>query len=292
GFTSAACSFFGSLITKTPHIITCHDVFTSNQFSGLTGSLKKIILGLILATVDRIHCVTNDAKNNLLSYLQILKIFKKKIIVIPHGIEVKQFLNAEKRDLRCEYDLPENTFLIGFLGRFMSQKGFRYLVEAFIELKKKNDLPKKPIILCFGEKDGFFREEMRDVQRKGLSESILLLPFVADVASTLKGLDVVVMPSLWEACGLLAMEAIVAGVPLIGTNCIGLREVIRDTPANIVPIRDSLALSEALILEMKNPSITMMKNFAAAAATRFDVAERAAEIERLMLEVIRLRAKK
>lgn len=292
GFTSAACSFFGSLITKTPHIITCHDVFTSNQFSGLTGSLKRIVLGLILATVNRIHCVTNDAKNNLLSYLQILKIFKKKIIVIPHGIEVKQFLNAEKRDLRCEYDLPEDTFLIGFLGRFMSQKGFRYLVEAFIELKKKNDLPKKPIILCFGEKDGFFREEMRDVQRKGLSESILLLPFVADAASTLKGLDVVVMPSLWEACGLLAMEAIVAGVPLIGTNCIGLREVIRDTPANIVPIRDSLALSEALILEMKNPSITMMKNFATAAATRFDVAERAAEIERLMLEVIRLRAKK
>ena len=287
GFTSAACSIFGALITGTPHILTVHDVFTPSQFIGLMGSLKKTILGLMLSTIDYIHCVTNDTKNNLLDYLKILKLAKGKIIVIQNGIETDRFLGAKRRNLRQEYGLCEDTFLIGFLGRFMSQKGFRYLLEALAETQKINDLPKKPVILCFGEKDGFYREAMEDVRRKGLSESVLLLPFVADVASTLKGLDVVAMPSLWEACGLLAMEAMVAGVPLIGTNCVGLREVLKDTPATVVPARDNLALSDALLLEMRDPTKGKMKNFVLEAAARFEVKERAAEIEQLMLKLLK-----
>lgn len=284
GFTSVACSFFGALITRTPHIFTAHDVFTPSQFSGFVGYLKRIVLGIMLATVDCIHCVTDDAKSNLLSYLRILRLVKNKVIVIQNGIETDRFLGAEKRNLRQECNLSDDTFLIGFLGRFMSQKGFRYLIDALVDLRKRSDLLKKPMVLCFGEKDGFFREEMEDVEKRGLSESVLFLPFVADVASTLKGLDVVAMPSLWEACGLLAMEAMVAGVPLIGTNCVGLREVLMDTPASVVPVRDSLALSKALISEMQNPSTAKMKDFTTKAVARFEVTERAVEIEKLMLK--------
>lgn len=287
GYTSAVCSIFGALISGTPHILTCHEVFTTSQFSGLVGFLKKILLSIMLSTVDCIHCVTNDAKKNLLNYLQILRFFKNKIIVILNGVETNRFLDAERRDLRREYGLLEDIFLIGFLGRFMSPKGFRYLIEALAELKKRNDLPKKPMVLCFGMKDGFYREDMEEARRKGLSDSILLLPFVADVASTLKGLDVIAIPSLWEACPLLPMEAMVAGTPVIGTNCVGLREVLMDTPASVVPVRDSLALSEALISEMQNPSTAKMRGFAMKAAVRFEVADRAAELERLMLKYLK-----
>ena len=102
----------------------------------------------------------------------------------------------------------------------------------------------------------------------------------------LKGLDVVAMPSLWEACGLLAMEAMVAGVPLVGTDCVGLREVLRNTPAHVVPAKDSLALSEALMMEMRNPTTSRAREFAIEAAARFQVKNRAAEIEKLMLKYL------
>jgi glycosyltransferase involved in cell wall biosynthesis len=82
------------------------------------------------------------------------------------------------------------------------------------------------------------------------------------------------------------MEAMVAGVPVIGTSCVGLREVLRDTPARVVPARDSVALSKALITEMKNPTTAEARNFALKAASRFRVKERAAEIEKLMLEFL------
>lgn len=287
GFTSAACSIVGAGLTRTPHILTCHDVFTDGQFVGVKGGLKRIALALMLATANGIHCVSYDARDNLLRYLKMRRLFKNNVIVIPNGIDVERFRNPEHRDLRQELGLPENSFLIGFFGRFMSQKGFRYLVDALEQIMKNNQgLPKQPIVLSFSQADGFIREEMENVRNRGLAGAVYFLPFVADVASTLKGLDVVAMPSLWEAGPLLAMEAMVAGVPVIGTNCTGLREVLQNTPAKVVPPKDSLALTEALIAEMKDPTTVKVREFAKAAAARFDVRGRAAEIEKLMLKFL------
>lgn len=283
GFTSAACTIIGALSKQTPHMITCHDVFTSGQFVGLKGFVKKSALGAILSMIDCIHCVSNDARDNLLAYLPILKLFKHKVVTILHGIEVEPFLTAEPRDLRGEFGLPSDSFLIGFMGRFMAQKGFRYLVDALAQLKRIENLPREPLLLTFSQPDGFIREEQEQVKKKGLADSILFLPFVPNVAPTLKGLDIVAMPSLWEACGLLAMETMVVGVPLVGTDCIGLREVLRNTPTYVVPAKNDLALAEALLLEMRNPTTARAREFAAEAASRFQVKNSAAEIEKLML---------
>lgn len=287
GFTSGICSIFGSLVRSIPHILTCHDVFTEKQFVGFGGLVKKMFLSLMLSMIDNIHCVSHDARNNLLEYLPILKIFNKKIVVILNGIETEQFLSAKERDIRNEFGLKQHDFLIGFLGRFMSQKGFLYLIDALEEIKKNGNTPKQPVVLCFSPEDGYIREEKENIRNRGLKESVLFLPYVADVASTLKGLDVVVIPSLWEACPLLPMEVMVAGIPLIGTNCIGLREVLIDTPSIIVPARDSLALSKALLEEMINSSAVKFKEFAPVAATRFEVKERATELEKLMLKFLK-----
>ena len=124
------------------------------------------------------------------------------------------------------------------------------------------------------------------MKKRGLAGSFLFLPFVPDVASTLKGLDIVAMPSLWEACGLLAMEAMVAGVPLVGADCVGLREVLRNTPAYLVPAKNGLVLSQVLLMEMKNPTTVKARAFATEAAARFQVKDRAAEIEKLMLRFL------
>ena len=143
------------------------------------------------------------------------------------------------------------------------------------------------MLLSFGE-DGFVREERKEVSRRGMSDEIRFLPFVPDVAATLKGLDMVAMPSLWEACGLLAMEAMTAGVPLVGSDCVGLREVLRGTPAYAVPPADGHALAQAIVKELKSPSLVTAKAYASQAAVRFDVRGRAAEIEQLMLGLMKV----
>jgi len=285
GFTAGICSILGSLLTQTPHILTSHDVFRADQFKGVKGYIKKKALLFALPTIDLIHSVSHDAQQNLTEYVPSLKIFKKKLIVIQNGIEVERFLNSNKQDLRKKLDLPDNTFLIGFLGRFMSQKGFVYLIDAMKILCNSSGLSKKPVVLAFGG-GAFIREEKQDVMEKGLKSSVYFMPFTPDVSATISGLDVVAMPSLWEACGLVAIEAMVSGVPIIGTDCIGLREVLKDTPATVVPMKDSHALADALMREMHNPSQLKAILFKEEAARRFDVKKQSKELERVILGMV------
>lgn len=282
GLTSGMYSLIPARIFNIDHIVTLHDVFNDSQFEGFRGAVKRKILAFALSGVNRIHAVSNDVKINLLEYMPSLE--QKRISVILNGIEIERFEGAQSSDLRSEYGLADDTFLIGFLGRFMAQKGFRYLIDAMEILLRSNRFTKKPVVLAFGE-DGFIREEKEYVHSKGMSGIILFCPLVANVAPVLKGLDVVVMPSLWEACGLLAMEAMVAGVPLIGTNCIGLREVLHDTPSRVIPPKNSLSLAEAIAAEMKFSSRNITETFVPEAINRFDVKRHSQEIEKLFSNI-------
>ena len=287
GFTCGVLSTPAAILSRTPHIVTLHETLRDEQFMGLTGAMKILMLGGTLALADTVHCVSHDARDNLLSYLNVLRLVEDKVVVIRHGVEVDRFLGADRRDLRKELGLAQDTFLIGFLGRYMPEKGFEFLIDALALLDRKASLPKRPVVLSFNVNDGYIREQKANVNRKGLSDSVFFLPFVENVAPTFKGLDVVVMPSLREACPLLPMEAMIAGVPFIGTDCLGLREVLKDTPAAVIPTRDSVALSEALIREMNNPTTTKAREFSREAGVRFDVQRCAQEVEQLMLKHVK-----
>ena len=270
GFTSGVCTALPAVICRTPHLMTSHDVINFNQFVGWKGHIKKHLIGRIFSLIDKIHSVSYDAQKNLLETFPYLALKKDKFLVIPNGVEVETFVKAEPRDLRGELFLGKEVFLIGFLGRFMSQKGFRYLVDAMEILIKKKPFPKKPLVVTFGE-GAYIREEKQAIKERDLQDHFIFMPFTPDVAGTIKGLDVVVMPSLWEACGLLAMEVLVCGTPLIGSDCIGLREVLNDTPAIVVPRADAHSLANAIENEMKKKSKEKFLIFRKTACERFDV---------------------
>jgi glycosyltransferase involved in cell wall biosynthesis len=94
-------------------------------------------------------------------------------------------------------------------------------------------------------------------------------------------MDIVVMPSLWESSGLLGMEALVAGIPIIGSNCIGLREVLADSPAIMVSPKDSKALAKAIAKEINSPSKKEFQTFSDIARERFSIQRPALELKKL-----------
>jgi glycosyltransferase involved in cell wall biosynthesis len=259
-------------------------MFLEQQFVGMKGFLRFIALSAIMPLFSKIHAVSIDSKENILKHVNILNVFKDKVIAIPHGIEIERFNNSQVRNFKKELGLDNNYFLIGFLGRFMSPKGFVYLVDALNLLLQRSDLLKKPAVITFGEGD-FIREEVIFVNSKGLQDHIYFLPSVPNVAPVLKGLDVVVMPSLWEACGLLAMETMVSGVPFIGTDCIGLREVLKGTPCKVVPAKNSEALAEAIAQEINCPSGLIAEQFRDEAMRRFDIKDHSRKIDQLVKQL-------
>jgi len=288
GLTAGIHSSTIARMFQIPHILTIHEPIYKHQFQDSPkAEIKLKILSFLLSQVDVIHLVSKDAKANILQYFPRLEHGRSKLKPILNGVEINRYLNASRRDLRAELNLSKDTFLIGFLGRFMPIKGFRYLIDAFEHiLKNGHNLNKKPILLTFGW-GGLIRENMQIVRQKGIDKSVISLSFVPNVADALRGLDAVVMPSLSEACGILAMEAMIAGVPVIGTNCIGLREVLVDTPSVMVPPRDSVALAKALIKEIRHPSRLKAESFREEAALRFDVRKQSVKFEKLMLELIK-----
>jgi len=284
GYTALIYSVLQSKLYGKPVILTSHDVFNENQFTGTTGRIKKHILGLCFQFVNQIHSVSNDAQDNMTAFFPWLTNKQDKLVIVPNGIEIERFFIEDGIEWRQELKLEKNTFLIGFFGRFMSQKGFKFLIEAVEILSHKQDeVEGKPLVLAFGW-GGFIREEQAVIKEKGLSKYFRFMPFQDNPARAMRGLDVIVMPSLWEACPLQPMEAMVAGVPIIGTDCIGLREVLKDTPARVIPKGDSKALADAILEEMQAPSKREMELFREEAARRFNVEKQARAIEKLIKE--------
>jgi glycosyltransferase involved in cell wall biosynthesis len=284
GFTSMISSVIPTSFYRKPHLLTSHDVFTEKQFVGFRGLVKKIILLVCFHFVDVIHSVSHGAQDNLLSYFPGLQERLSKLVVIPNGIEVERFLIDQQQDLRKQIALDDRTFLIGFFGRFMAQKGFKYLIEA-MDIILKSDIDVKPVVLAFGW-GGFIREEQAEIQSRGLQAYFHFLPFQENPARAIRSVDVVVIPSLWEACPLLPMEVLVAGVPVIGTDCVGMGEVLRDTPARVVPAADSKALVDAINAEISSSSKKNIEQFRDEAAYRFDVQSKAEAVQNLIRNLV------
>lgn len=243
GFTAGVMATPVCRVVGLPIIITAHDVFTAQQFAGLQGTAKRLAMAATLRLTSMIHCVTRDAADNLDQYIP--GIPPGKIRIIPHGIDVPRFRDAQPRNLRQELGLADDALLIGFFGRFMAQKGFRLLLQALRQCLDSQRLPKATYIVCL-DTGGFLREDQLLAREMGVDGHLRVLPFTPFIGPEIKGVDVVAMPSLWEASGLLAMEALVAGTPLIAASCTGLRETIAGTPALAFPPGDVDALANAL----------------------------------------------
>ena len=283
GFTAGAAAALPASLRGIPHLMSVHDVMQQSQFAGVRGWARKLGMKTVFGRIDLVHAVSGDVRENLIAHLG--NRLARRIRVVRNGILTQPIREAPPRDLRGELGLGTDTLLVGFFGRFMAQKGFGTLVEAIRLLRQSQELGARRVhVVAFGG-GGFVREEQAAIERAGLASAFSFFPFVADVAGALKAVDVVAIPSLWEAAPLLPMEAMVAGVPVVGTDCIGLREVLADTPAVMLKPEDAVALAAALSHEARNSSRHTAEGFVPSATSRFDVAARVPELIELMKEL-------
>jgi glycosyltransferase involved in cell wall biosynthesis len=281
GLTAAAHGVLGAWGTGVPHLATVHDVLRPEQFPRWRGRLKRWLMGRLLRRVDDFILPGHDVHANLVGYLPVLRRGPCRLHVIPNGIDTAHYADRDRatQDLRQRLGLGPETWLVGFLGRFMQQKGFLPLLSA-IERLLARGLPAPFHLVALGSGD-YTREYRRQVEQRGLTAWITMLDAVADVQPVLGQLDLLVMPSLWEALPLLPMEAMAAGVPVLGSDCPGLREVLRDTPSCMVPAGDVDALARGLRDALAEPWTAAARAFVPEACKRFDNARSAARLVEL-----------
>ena len=247
GFSAGVLTELAMVGVSKPRLMTAHDVFNQSQFQGVKGYIRHRVMAAAFRRMGAIHTVTEDAKANLIEFFP--GVAPSQVVGILHGVDTEYFRDGKPEPLRETIGLSPDTPLIGFFGRFMGQKGFRLIVQAIKRIRDERLLPVMPHVATFGW-GGFIREDYAYLEGLGLKEYFHQLPQTNNMAGALKGVDLVAMPSRWEACGLLAMESLAAGAPIVGSNCEGLGEVLEGSPAKRVPVGDVQALTDALVEEI------------------------------------------
>lgn len=287
GATAGVLALIGNWLGKVPHVVTLHDVLRQDQFTGWGGGLKKWMLGLLLKRIDVIYCVSEDVRQNLLEFLPALARQESKCVVITNGVATHPVPNGAsdyRRALHLELGLGQDTVIFGFFGRFMPQKGFTSLIDATEALARDSGRIGDFKVLAVND-GAFIREYKALIRDRGLTEYFVFYGFTPEIDRMILGVDAVVIPSLWEASSLVAMEAFVLGCPVVASPCIGLREVVKDTPAVVLnKVGDSEGLASALQEVIRNR--TKLQSEAAAyslrARERFDVRKTSAQLHALL----------
>lgn len=288
GFITASHVYAANLlrVRRVPHVLTVHGILEDRLLSGWPGRIKKALLGWVVNHVDVVYAVGQDMMNHLADELPGFHDSRARKIVIRNGIDITPYLTLAslRGKFRANQRIGDDMFLIGFLGRFMEAKGFNYLIDAIEILERDRALPGHVLVLAVGSGDYLGRYKRR-IRESGLENRFLFLPFQPDILPIYADIDVVVMPSVSEAASLLALESLCAGVPLIASDCIGLRESVRNTPAIVFEARNARALAGTIVDLLKRPRRDAFQAFCSEAMARFDVRHTSEQLARLLQEM-------
>lgn len=143
-------------------------------------------------------------------------LFKKnkvnsKVKIINNGIEVKKFMCDSNSNIRKEFNISEDTFIIGNIARFAEQKNHKFIIKLAQYLREKNvDF----VVLLVGQ--GSLLEDIKlEVRSLGLSSYIRFLGVREDITMLLNSFNVFVMPSFYEGLPVVLVEAQAARIPCV-----------------------------------------------------------------------------
>jgi glycosyltransferase involved in cell wall biosynthesis len=245
GFITALwCRFFRK---KVVCIYLCDVVLSKGIINYLINRILDVGNILSLSMSDKIVTYANDyaANSTILS-----KFIYKTVYILPPII--KPEINKEKLK-KFNQRMNGIFFKIGFIGRLATDKGLEYLIGAISHLKELFGKSKFKIILA-GPRDSVGEEYYRKKIEKLINEYkeyILEIGKLEDdeLGAFYKSINVLVLPSVnsTEAFGMVQVEAMLLGVPVIVSDLPGVRVPILLTKMGyLVPIKNSKLLAKTI----------------------------------------------
>lgn len=165
---------------------------------------------------------------------RVLSVPYDKMDVIPNGIRADKFAfefpESERAAFRARFAAPGQPLLF-FVGRMVREKGVHVLLQAFPQVKAY--VPHAQLVIAGGGVRAPLEEFVRFLR---MEESVHFTGFIPDeeLLRLYRVVDVAVYPSLYEPFGIVALEAMAAGVPVVVSDAGGLKEVVQHERTGIV----------------------------------------------------------
>ena len=238
-----------ALLARVPVVIVSEVNVKSEEGRG------ALFLDRLLARFTE-KIITNS-KEGLEVVVRRLEVPREKCALIYSAIDLessaRRFSPEERALLRQTYRLTTEDVAIVTAGRLVEQKGQRYLIEAFANLRRaKPHLPLKLVI--FGE--GPLRDELTSqVAKLGVKDAVTF-PGVAPLSRIVGITDIFALPSLWEGMSLMLLEAMAGEKSIVATDVSGSRELITEGENGfLVPPGNSAALAQKLAVLIEDKAL-------------------------------------
>lgn len=271
---------------KVPLVATIHATEYGRN-CGLHNELQRYISDIewmLGFEAWKVICCSNYMKGELRHVFQIPG---DKLRVIPNGVEPLEFQSSIDTEAFRHNYAAWNERIVFFVGRHVREKGVGVLIEAMP--KVLSSYPEVRFVIAGkGPETEVYKGRAAEL---GISDRIYFTGFIDD--ATRNGLykiaDLAVFPSLYEPFGIVALESMAAGTPVIVSDVCGLGEVVTPEIGMKVPPGNADALAQQIVHALRNPEMRKtLKENAYAHVTRVyaweKIADQVIEVYREVLQ--------
>ena len=212
-----------------PHIVMFHTLGTVKNSAGLADREPDLRIATekkLARTCQRILAPTDREKENLLKFCQPPA---EKIGVVPCGVNLDLFRPMDRADARQGLGFDEDESIVLYVGRFDPIKGIDRLLEAMAYLKH---LKRTRLVIIGGDDPG--TPEYQNLKRLsgkfGIEESVHFVGRVEQNQLTpyYNAADALVVPSYYESFGLVGLESLACGTPVVATRVGAMEDILVD----------------------------------------------------------------
>lgn len=240
---------------RVPAIVT-----TFHTFVHMTGEVIPAykLYGRIEGLLGRYatDCCVAYTESARRDAIQMRGVPPSKVKTIYNGVDLAQFSpmqnEAERARARADLGLLPNDFVIGAVGRLAPLKGHIYLLDALPLVRKQ--MPHAKIVLVG---DGSQRAALEErIKTLGLESAVILLGGIPTTREIYSTFDTFVFPSVEGAFGVVILEAMACGIPVIATRLDGTDELITNgTNALLVSPRAPDEIANAVLRLAQNRAL-------------------------------------
>lgn len=248
GHANTIAAFALRGLVQRPQLVLCVQNPPSLQSKdAIVNSLFRSLIPSVYSQADRIVALSQGVARDLQRLVP--KIEERLKVIYNAGVDGRVCQGATA-PLPPDLAIPRP--LIVSCGRLTAQKDYPNLLDAFAQVRQV--LPATLWIL--GE--GKLRSKLEQkIESLGLAESVKLLGFQTNPYQYMAAADLFVLSSIYEGFGNVLAEAMACGTPIVSTDCpFGPGEIItQGANGLLVPTGDSLALAQAMLEVLSNPSL-------------------------------------
>lgn len=244
-------------IMRTPVVITSHlmDITTHGTDEGPLGNIKDFesnffyrkLISFSLNSCKKIVAVSADLANRIIQ----MGIDPEKTIVLRNAVDIHRFKPVKNIEMRNKYNIKENEILIVFAGHLEPFKGIFELLDAFYEIRKKNQNVKL-VVIGGGQSE---KEVKEIVSKYNLNGHITFTGKISPdtIQNFYQMADIFTLPSYTEGLPLVVVEAMACGLPIVASCVGGIPEIVKNNENGfLIPPRNKEKLAQKLDILINN----------------------------------------